>query len=95
MHSPRAQFKSQVNISNEGWTINLLWSVDTQLVRYFSAMHRTLHMHKALVVTVAPPKWAALKKPVMNRTAEDVMCGKFRKAIYLLLRAIFPRLKVL
>ena len=96
MHAPHAQFTSQAKIFNEGWTINLLRSVDTRMVGYFYAMYRGLRMRNALVATVASPKWEALKKkPVVNRAAEDVMCGKYWKAVYLLLRSVFPLLKLL
>ena len=96
MDAPHAQIVIQVHIFNEGQTINLLWSVDTRPVGYISAMHRGLCMRKALVVTVASHKWAALKKePFVNRAAEDLMCGKYWKVLYLLLRSVFPVFKLL
>jgi hypothetical protein len=58
-------------------------------------MHRSLPIHQALVATatVVFSKCAALKKkPVVNRAAKYIMCGNYRKAVYLLLRAVFPLL---
>ena len=53
-------------------------------------------MHKALVATVASPKWAALKKKqIVNRAAENVMCGKYWKVVCLLLRAVFTLIKLI
>ena len=96
MHAPHAQFTSQAKIFNKGRTINLLRSVDTRMAGCFYAMHRGLCMRKALVATVASPKWVALKKnPVVNRAAEDVMCGKYWEDVYLILRAVYPLLKLL
>ena len=58
-------------------------------------MHRSLPIHQALVATatVVFSKYAALKKkPVVNRAAKYIMCGNYWKAVYLLLRAVFPLL---
>ena len=96
MHAPHAQFASQAKMCTEGQTINLLRSADTRMLGYFYAMYRGLRIRKALIATVASPKWAALKKkPVVNSAAEDVMCGKYWKTVYLLLCAVFPLLELL
>ena len=63
---------------------------------YFYAMNRSLYMRKDFVATVIYSKWVAEKKnPVVNRAAEDVMCRKYWKSLYLMFHAVYSLLKLL
>ena len=95
-HGPHAQFKIQAKLFNSGRVINLLYSVDIRIAGFHYAIHRALHMRKTLEVTVISQKWEALKKKsIMNRATEDVRCAKYWKRNYVLLRSLWPLLKLL
>jgi hypothetical protein len=96
MHGAHAQFMAQAKTFNRGREINLLRSVDTRMAGFFYALHRALRLRTALEATVANQKWHALeRKPIMKRAEEDIKCAKYWKSSYVLLRAVFPLLKLL
>ena len=64
---------------------------------FFYAMHRALRLKGALEVTVHSAGWKALKKKdeVIKRTAEDIKDKDHWQRVYVLLRSLWPVLKLL
>jgi len=64
---------------------------------FFYAIHRALRLRPALEATVISPKWLNLKdkRKILDRAAEDVRYDVFWKQCYVLLRSIWPLLKLL
>ena len=66
---------------------------------FFYAMHRALRLSPALLATVHSTKWAAFlkgnNKAVIKRAEADIKDKPFWKRVYILLRAVWPVLKLL
>ena len=95
-HGIYAQFIAQSCAFNEGKKIGLLRGAGTRFATWFYAMHRALRMKPSLKATIHNPSFASLSK--YDRVAaciQDIEDEVFWKAIYCLLRAVFPALKAL
>ena len=96
-HKPFAYFNQQSKLVNKGRAIGLLRACDTRFASFFYAMHRALRCRKPLESTVHSAAWSDLKrpKPFIVRSADDVKNPVFWKQLFVLLRALFPLLKLL
>lgn len=96
-HKPYAYFINQSKQRNKGRAVGLLRACDTRFASFFYAMHRALRCRSALESTVHSVAWGDLKrlKPFIYRAADDVKDPMFWKRIFVLLRALFPLLKLL
>ena len=96
-HAPHAQFQDAVKTANKGRAANLLRAAKTRMSYFFYAMHRSLRLSNQLLATVHSAKWEALKlkKPLVTRAVEDIKDKLHWKRVYVVLRAVWPILKLL
>ena len=96
-HKPHAYFMQHSKMHNKGRRVNLIRASDTRFAGYFYAMHRQLRCRKALEATVYSAAWNGLKqlKLIVHRAVIDVKEDLFWKRMFILLRALFPLLKLL
>jgi hypothetical protein len=96
-HKPYAFFINQSKQHNKGRAVGLLRSAETRFASFFYAMHRALRVRKALEATIHSAAWTDMKKvkTFIVRAAGDVDDKLFWKRIFVLLRALFPLLKLL
>jgi hypothetical protein len=95
-HGIYAQFIAQSALANHGRPIGLLRGAGTRMATWFYAMHRLLRMKSVLLATIHQPKFASLALNERCRLAvHDIESPGFWKAIYFLLRAVYPALKAL
>ena len=97
MYKPHAIFINQSRDHNKGRNVNLIRASESQFAGFFYAMHRGLRCRNALEATVHSAAWSKLQQlqPVVIQAANNVKDGLFWKRIYILLRALFPLLKLL
>ena len=86
----------------KGRSINLLRASPTRMAGHFYAMHRAMILSKCLLGIVFSPKWEEFlqgrdkkSRQVIVRAGEDVQNPRFFKAIWVLLRSLWPALKIL
>ena len=96
-HKPYAFFMNQSKQYNKGCAVGLLRSAETRFASFFYAMHRALRVRKALEATIHSAAWTDMKKvkTFIVRAASDVDDKLFWNRIFVLLRALFPLLKLL
>jgi hypothetical protein len=96
-HKPYAFFMQHSKTYNKGRRVGLLRSAETRFASFFYAMHRALCCREALESTVHSAQWKDLKrlKAFITRAANDVKDKTFWKRLFVLLRALFPLLKLL
>ncbi len=95
-HRIYAQFMAQSAMANKGCTVNLLQGAGTQIALWFYAMVRLLRLQKPLAATIHQQKFVDLTLNNSVRAAVyDIKEDKFWKCIYMLLRAVFPALRLL
>ena len=96
-HVPHAMFMKEAASGNNGRSINLLRAVETRMAGYFYAMHRALRLKPALEATVHSTAWKNLKRndPIIKRAASDIKDADHWQRLYILLRALWPVLKLL
>ncbi len=76
--------------------VNLLRGAGTQMALWFYAMVCLLRLQRPLVATIHQQKFVHLNLNDSVRAAvHDIKDNKFWKCIYLLLRAVFPALRLL
>ena len=84
---------------NKGRRVGLLRSAETRFASFFYAMHRALRCRAALESTVHLAQWNDLQrlklKAFITRAANNVKDKTFWKRLFVLLRALFPLLKLL
>ena len=96
IHGAHAIFKMQAKLFNKGKDIGLLRAADTRMAGYFMAMHRDLRMRRALESTVSSAAFAALSlKPFAKKAGEEVGDKVMWKQMYVVLRVLFPALRLL
>jgi Protein of unknown function (DUF 659) len=97
MHAPYAIFRKTAQIFNGGVKIGLIRAADTRMAGYFYALHRMLRLRPALEATVASAEFLGLKlsKAVVTKAVAFVNDKDMWKALYCLLRCLFPALRVL
>ena len=96
IHGIYAQFMAQSTIHNKGRQIGLLRGATTRFATWFYAMMQLLLMKDMLLSTVHSAAFKELEKTDVVRAAIfDITDLKFFKALYILLRAVFPAIRVL
>ncbi len=87
---------AQASCFNNGKKIGLLQGAGTRFATWFYAMHRLLRLKKALKATVHGTAFdSAAKNARVVLAVEDIEDDVFWRAIFCLLRAVFPALKAL
>jgi hypothetical protein len=95
-HGIYAQIMAQSALANKGRTVNLLWGAGTQMALWFYAMVCFLRLRQPLAATIHQQKFADLNPNGSVRAAvHDIKDNKFWKCVYLLLRDVFPALRLL
>ena len=95
-HGIYAQFMSQSSLANGGRKVGLLRGAGTRMALWFYAMIRALRLRQPLTATIHQQKFVDLN---LNESAKaavrDIKDDKFWKCIHILLRAVFPALRLL
>ena len=94
-HAPYALFKAQSLLFNHGRGIGLIRAADTRMAGYFIALHRMLRLKNVLQATVSSVQFQELKLGIATKWVTIIQDQNFWTAVYLLLRSIFPALRVL
>ena len=98
-HGIYAQFMEQTREHNNGKSIGLLRGAGTRMASWFYAMHRLLRLRGALMSTIHQAKFATISlvktDDRVREAIQDINDPDFWKAIYQLLRAVFPALRAL
>ena len=95
-HAIYAQFMAQSSLSNRGKKVGLLRGAGTRMAMWFYAMIRLLRLEMPLKATVHQQKFRSLPLNESARMAVlDIQEAKFWKCLYILLRSVFPALKLL
>ena len=95
-HAIYAQFMAQSSLSNRGKKVGLLRGAGTRMAMWFYAMIRLLRLEMPLKATVHQEKFRSLPLNESARMAVlDIQEAKFWKCLYILLRSVFPALKLL
>ena len=97
-HGIYSQFMLQSAHFNDGGELGLLRGAGTRFATWFYAMHRLLCLKQALLATIHLQQFIQLdaaKKPRVKAAMQDINDIKFWKAMYILLRSVFPVLSTL
>ena len=98
-HGIHAQFLQQSKEHNSGRSLNLLRGTDVRMASWFYSMHRALRLRAALMSTIHQAKFATISlvktDDRVRECIQDINDTEFWKAIYQLLRAVFPALRAL
>ena len=95
-HGAHAQFIAQSAIANKGRRVGLLRGATTRMASWFYAMMRVLRQKDVLKSTVHSVMFRDLAKNDKVRGAViDIENEVFFKALYILLRAVFPAIRAL
>lgn len=79
-----------------GRKVGLLRGAGTRMASFFYAMLRVLRLKSALRATIHQPKFLNLKKNAKIEAAVfDIQDDNFFKALYILVRAVYPALLLL
>jgi hypothetical protein len=95
-HGIHAQFIAQSVAANNGRSVNLLRGAGTRFATWFYSMHRLLRLKPSLLATIHQPQFTQL--PLNDRcrlAVKDIENPIFWKALYVLLRCVFPHLRFL
>ncbi len=88
-----AQFMTQASALNNGKRIGLLRGVGTRFATWFYAMHRLVRQKWTLYATIHSPAFQTLAHNARVALAvQDIENSQFWRAIYCLMRAVFPAL---
>ena len=98
-HGIYAIFIAQTTKANGGRAIGLLRGAGTRFATWFYEMHRALRLEGALFATVHDPHFAKLDIIKTNNhvmlAVHDVKSKSLWRAVYILLRCVFPALRLL
>ncbi len=95
-HGIYAQFMAQSALANKGHKVGLLQGAGTRMGLWFYAMMCLLCLRQPLVGTIHQQKFVDLNLNDSVRAAvRDIKDNKFWKCMYILLRAMFPALRLL
>ena len=93
-HGIYAQFIAQTSMANNGKKIGLLRGAGTRMATWFYAMVRVLRLQQPLLATIHQAKFRALDLSQRTGLAvRDIENKVFFKALYTLVRAVFPALR--
>ena len=98
-HGIHAQFIEQSKEHNGGRSLNLLRGTDVRMASWFYSMHRLLRLRAPLMSTIHQAKFATISlvktDDRVRECIQDINDPEFWKAMYQLLRAVFPALRAL
>lgn len=95
-HAIYALFMARSALANKGNKVGLLRGAGTRMATWFYAMMRVLRHKDVLLSTVHTVTFRDLPKNDRTRAAIlDVTDQKFFKALYTLLRAVYPAIRAL
>ena len=95
-HGIYAQFIQQSGVHNNGQRIGLLRGAGTRFATYFYAMMRLLRLQAPLLATIHQAIFSDLNLNDRVRSAVmDIEDKAFWKALYTLVRAVFPAIRAL
>ena len=87
---------SQAALHNGGRSIGLLCGADTRMASYFYSFHRCLRQRCALLATVHSNLWESVDlKTRIREAVSDIEDVEFWKALYFILRCVWPALRAL
>ncbi len=92
-HGIHAQFMTQASALNNRKRIGLLRGAATRIATWFHAMYRLLRQKRALYANVHSPVFQTIAQNArVALTVQDIENSQFWRAIYCLMRAVFPAL---
>jgi hypothetical protein len=95
-HGIYDQFMAQSAMANKGCLVNFLRGAGTQMALWFYAMVCLLRLPAATAATIHRQRFFDLNLNDSVRAAvHDIKDDKFWKCVYLLVRAVFPALRLL
>ena len=95
-HGVYAQFMVQSALVNNGKRIGLLRGAGTRFASFFYGMIRLLRLRRPLLATIHEAKFTSLDLNDQCRSAViDIEDKTFWKALYTLLRALYPSIRAL
>ena len=95
-HGAHAQFIAQSCTANKGKRVGLLRGASTRMASWFYAMLRVLRQKDVLKATIHSIMFRDLaKNDKVRGAAIDIENEVFFKALYILLRAVFPAIRAL
>ena len=95
-HAIHAIFMTQSAVANKGVKIGLLRGSGTRFALWFYCMHRLLRMREVLMCSIHQAEFRNLKlNNREERCVADIKNDTLFKAMYVLLRAVFPALRAL
>ena len=98
-HGIYAIFIAQTTKANGGRDIGLIRGAGTRFATWFYAMHRAVRLEGALLATVHDSHFANLDIIKTNNrvmlAVHDVKSKSFWRAVYILLRCVFPALRLI
>lgn len=95
-HAAHAQFIAQSSNFNKGRRVGLLRGASTRFATWFYAMMRILRQKDVLRSTIHTQKFLDLpKNETMKAAVKDISNDVFFRALFVLLRAVFPALRAL
>ena len=95
-HAAHAQFMLQSAVDNDGMKVGSSRGAISRMASWFYAQLRMLRMRNTLEATIAQKKFRVLKLKENERLAVmDISNPLFWKAIFVLLRAVYPALRTL
>ena len=95
-HGIFAQFMAQTSLHNSGRAVGLLRGSGTRMALWFYAMMRMLRLRQPLTATIHQQKFVdLLLNDTVGAAVRDIKNDKFWKCMYVVLRAVFPALRLL
>ena len=95
-HGIYAQFMAQSSLTNRGRAVGLLRGAGTRMALWFYAMMRMIRVRQPLTATIHQQKFVDLSlNETVGAAVRDIKDDKFWKCCYIVLRAVFPALKLL
>ena len=95
-HAIYAQFMAQSSMANRGRKVGLLRGAGTRMALWFYAMMRLLRLKQALMATIHQQRFTDLTvNETVAMAVQDIENPDFWKCLYIILRAVFPALRLL
>jgi len=83
-------------MGNKGRKVGLLRGSGTQMALWFYAMMRLLRLKQALMATIHQQRFSDLNNnETVAMAVQDIENPDFWKCLYIILRAVFPALRLL
>ena len=87
---------SQAALYNDGRSLGLLCGADTRMASFFYSMHRCLRQRRALLATIHSNLWEAVElTDKIRKAVADIENEDFWRALYFILRCVWPALRAL